>query len=302
MATDTRTLIPTSATAADFRLWGQGVAAALVACGLVKTADTGQINWATVAAPGVANTFMGYEIYRFSDTLQATAPVFIRIEFGSGASAAAPNLKLSVGTTTSGAGVLGGQVSEPRTGHANFADSASSGRVCYASGDGSYINYVLFPGGTTGTYNRSMCFFIVDRTRNNDGTANGDGIFFAAGDGMSIAAPTVLEPGVKSQVIPFAGIVPTAKTHWATILPGRSMAAGADLSLAPVVPFTPKQSSPLLGVLAYWDPDVARSSNIVVPMYGVNHTYKALGSWVGGVCRDESGTLQANHCAAIRFE
>jgi len=46
-----------------FRVWGSAVSNALAEIGLTKTADTGQIDWTTVAF--IANSFSGYEIWQF---------------------------------------------------------------------------------------------------------------------------------------------------------------------------------------------------------------------------------------------
>ncbi|MCB1713466.1 MAG: hypothetical protein KDH96_13660, partial [Candidatus Riesia sp.] len=70
---------PSSSTDALFRDWGSKLSAAIQAVGLVKTGDTGQINWSTVT---VGTGIRGYEIFRFNDSLQATTPVFIKIEYG----------------------------------------------------------------------------------------------------------------------------------------------------------------------------------------------------------------------------
>lgn len=72
----TTTLINTVTTDAAFRTWGLAYNAKLAAAGLVQTADTGQIDWATVLAATAINTVQGYEIWRFDDALQATVPVF----------------------------------------------------------------------------------------------------------------------------------------------------------------------------------------------------------------------------------
>lgn len=92
---------------ATFRAWGSELSAKLQAAGLVKTTDTGQIDWATVARP-TTNTAAGYEMYRFNDALQATAPVFIKIEYGTGGSATTPITWIDAGTGTDGAGTLTG--------------------------------------------------------------------------------------------------------------------------------------------------------------------------------------------------
>jgi hypothetical protein len=96
-------------TDAEFRVVGSEYAAKLAAVGLVQTADTGQINWATVLRPtgGLANG--GYEIWRFNDAMQATAPIFLKVWYGTGT----PNtncmrIYFETGTATNGAGTLSG--------------------------------------------------------------------------------------------------------------------------------------------------------------------------------------------------
>src|SRR4051812_43985318 len=83
MPTGQRTLTIPFGSDALFRSWGSGLSAQFAAMGLVKTADTGQIDWSTITTPVASSQKMGYEIWRFNDALQATKPVFIRIDFGS---------------------------------------------------------------------------------------------------------------------------------------------------------------------------------------------------------------------------
>ena len=108
MATDLRQLPAYLADDATFRTWGSGIAAQFAAVGLVQTADTGQINWTTVARPGVGS-YGGYEIWRFNDSFQATAPVFIKLEYGVGTAADRPALRITVCTSTNGAGTPAGR-------------------------------------------------------------------------------------------------------------------------------------------------------------------------------------------------
>lgn len=91
---------------ADFRTWCQAVHDGLDAAGLVQTADTGQINLSTVSVPGVANTVAGYEIWRFDDASQATNPVFIKLEYGTGSSTSRPQIKAEAGTGSDGSGAI----------------------------------------------------------------------------------------------------------------------------------------------------------------------------------------------------
>jgi hypothetical protein len=108
MATQTLSLPAYLSGDADFRTWGKGVSDAIAATGLVKSADTGQIDWTTVARPA-ANGVAGYEIWKFTDAMQATLPVFIKLEYGVGAAADRPQVAVTVGTGTNGAGAINGQ-------------------------------------------------------------------------------------------------------------------------------------------------------------------------------------------------
>ena len=66
MAVASFTAKAASSTDALLRDWGSKLSAAIQSVGLVKTADTGQIDWNTVVNGA---TVRGYEIFRFNDTL-----------------------------------------------------------------------------------------------------------------------------------------------------------------------------------------------------------------------------------------
>jgi hypothetical protein len=152
MATDTRTLSLYIANDAEFRAWGQAIAAQWTAVGLVKTTDTGQIDWATVLRPG-AGLDAGYEVYRFDDAFQATSPVFIRVVYKM-YNTTIPAIRVSVGAGTNGAGSLTGVgVTSTRelypygsagTGVSRTAwASGGPGRFAWAHGDTSQMAQVI---------------------------------------------------------------------------------------------------------------------------------------------------------------
>lgn len=89
----------------EFRAWGLELQTRLLAAGLV--ADEKTTNWTTATRPGT-NTEYGYEVYHLADSLHATAPIYIRFGFGTGATATTPRLQFTVGQNTDGGGVLGG--------------------------------------------------------------------------------------------------------------------------------------------------------------------------------------------------
>jgi hypothetical protein len=97
---------------ATFRAAGLEIKNALTTLGCVQTADTGQIDWATVTYPGV-NVDAGYEIWRFNDALQGTAPVFFKLVYGhhNNGSPAYIRIQVQVGTGSNGTGTLTGTTS-----------------------------------------------------------------------------------------------------------------------------------------------------------------------------------------------
>lgn len=104
-----RRLMAGNNTDADFRAWGSGVSAAIQALGWVQTADTGQIDWLTVLKPTGYAQKMGCEVYRPTDALQASAPWFVRFDYGSSPNAPSrPGLFVRFGSGTDGAGTLTG--------------------------------------------------------------------------------------------------------------------------------------------------------------------------------------------------
>lgn len=90
---------------ANFRAWAKKISEGLAAVGMVKTADTGQINFETVEAPAV-NEYAGYEIWRFNDSEQSERPIYFKIQYGRGATEPAPAIKVTVGKGSDGSGNL----------------------------------------------------------------------------------------------------------------------------------------------------------------------------------------------------
>lgn len=94
---------------ATFRAWGLDLSTLFDTIGFTQSGDSGQINWVTVTRPGVS-TSGGYEIRYLDDSLHGTAPIYVKLEFGTGNNAAYPALWITVGTGTDGAGTITGTV------------------------------------------------------------------------------------------------------------------------------------------------------------------------------------------------
>src|SRR3954447_6998637 len=105
----TQQIRPNPADDVQFRDCVQKIRDGITGLGWVRTSDTGQIDPTTVLKPA-ASTPAGYDIFRFDDALQATAPFFLKIEYGLGSGTNVFGWWVTVGTGTNGAGSLIGNV------------------------------------------------------------------------------------------------------------------------------------------------------------------------------------------------
>ena len=109
MSAITKSYAPIQTTDAMFRAIGKMVSDQMLAGGWVKTADTGQIDWTTVTAPGAFNTERGYEVWKSTDGGSGgLVDIYVRIGYGSGNSGDRPRYIFKVGFGSDGAGNLTG--------------------------------------------------------------------------------------------------------------------------------------------------------------------------------------------------
>jgi hypothetical protein len=107
MATHSFSSLISHDTDVDFRAWGLELSDALDLIGFTKSADTGQIDWSTVVKASTDQA-AGYEIRFLDDTLHATTPIYVKLEFGTGPFTNRPSIWVTVGTGTNGAGTITG--------------------------------------------------------------------------------------------------------------------------------------------------------------------------------------------------
>lgn len=272
MSIDLRQLPTHVGALADYKTWGQGIGAQIAAVGLVKTADTGQIDWAALATPPIANAYVGYEIYRFNDSFQATKPVFIKIEYGAGANAFYPALRIQIATATNGAGVLGGQIGILRPTPSGAAKAAGLTHPSYCSGNASRLNLCTNVDPSSSNY--TMLFF-VERTKNSVGVDTGDGI---------VAHSQHPSSGLF-QVIPFVGTVPqsvTVNNALCTLIAntGGLSTVGVDVVLSPTLAFLGKCL--FASWCAYTHADIGELAPFAMNHLGADHTYLPLGDTLSG--------------------
>lgn len=268
---------PTQTTDAQFRAWGSSVGTTLASLGLVRTSDTGQINWATVLTPSGANQSRGYEIFRFDDALQATAPVYIKLEYGAGSvSAGYPGMWITVGTGTDGAGNLTGQISL-RFGLNAGGSTASNYSSRYACSSNRLA--VIFWQSSAGAYNMG---FSVERSHASDGNDTADGILITVQYQTGSAA---------TQYVPMVGTVPSYQQKWNSTLPPTfgTGAYGADIYLYPVRAWGLGESCASLCFFNYFNADLTANNPTPATLWdGSSHSIYPTGitnsaTFYGGV-------------------
>lgn len=266
MATDQRNLPAYLSNDADFRSWGSGIAAQLAAVGLVQTADTGQVNWSTVTRPSAA-TDGGYEIWRFNDALQATLPIYIRIDFGVAATQDRPRLKFTVGTGSNGSGTINGQAGTAVTGTNTSSKTAGVTLPSYCSHTAGQFALVSGVDNASPNYTHSA---IIERSHDATGAATADGILTAIGPGATIT----------KQVIPPTGTVPGTSTTTGAIWPspttGQSTSAGGNVSLG-IGTFHCNGKLNFSRTLTYRHSDIGELSTFTTSFMGATRTYMPMG-------------------------
>lgn len=269
----------TNSSDANFRIWGSGFAAQLLASGLVQTSDTGQINWTTVTAPAGTATFPGYEIWRFNDALQSTAPVFVKFEYGSGSSSANnPAIRFQFGSGSNGSGTLTGSTSTVATTMA----TANAGTVTnWWSGGTARFCCVI---GTTGGSLNAPLTFGMERSKDANGNDTTEAVLLVYKQTIGAGSSTAFAQfawdtatGMKSAI--------EASNGLSILLPSVGTGVtGTQVATYPIFHTKGIFMNPGLNFLGYYTADLVAASTPAIPIYGSNHTYFAVaGTNVSGV-------------------
>jgi hypothetical protein len=281
-------LILSNSSDASFRGWGKAIGDRLAAFGWARGADTGQIDWATVAAPTTTDQVRGYEMWRMNDALQGQAPVFLKLEYGSGSNNShGPGLWLTVATGSNGAGTLTGQVGSRVQQTFWGQASATVPYRCVFSGDaGRFAMCLGINRDDVGTF----IWLDVERSKDAAGADTAVGVY-RCGRGYNIA---------HAQFLPMSGPIPPNENEIACVPPstGAGM-VGMDVVLYPVFPLNVRVLNPVRGVVGYLKTDLAHDYTVQASLYGLTQTFYVVGHSV-------YGPLMRNNTAyngvALRFE
>jgi hypothetical protein len=274
---------------AGFRTMGAEVNAKLASVGLVQTADTGQINWATIApAPTLGMQSVGYEIWRFNDALQATAPIYIKLEYGTyGYSGSAAyndtvGMWITVGTGTDGAGnITGIKITRRPSWQTNNAGGPP------AAGD--WPSYICHFAGYLGVWLKhgsgSAMGFAIARLNDAAGAFTADG--YAAWAGGSSNQPASLGSYFASPELLSS---PAAGTS--VFVPGQRLDAVEGVQQVwPYFALTPAPI-PLIGACAINQAGLPAMTTFTAAVVGATaRTYMSLGTAAAFATQDNIGGL-----------
>lgn len=299
MSTDTWAAVIDHTSDAGFRAWVADVINRITALGgspahIIQTADTGQINVATVTRPGV-NTEGGYAVFAFNDTQQGAAPIYFRIGFGTEASATVPRMTIIVGTSTNGAGTIGGVVSGAAR-NISQAVGVVSTAISYTSHlcarEGYFFLGWKLASGSAGRYRIGV---MISRTVDAAGAPDAEGCVIY-GNGATIANMSYqyLRFIATTAASTVGTTIDYAFVPWAVT----STLVGSDSqAFTHFHPF-PKMR-PLIGCCTYRQSEVTDFTTFSVALVGVAaHTYLAT---YQAMAYGEKGT-SANYGLAFIYE
>lgn len=280
MATSSASLLPDNSTATNFRAWAQFIHNALITAGWTVTADTGQINLTTVAAPVGANASQGYEIWQTNDGVSPT--IYLKLEYGSGPSINFPAIWVTIGTGTNGSGTISGQVTTRKQIAAQSSSAVSTG-ACIAAGGTGWFTLAMF-----NTTSITICL-VIERIKTSTG---GESTL-----GAVIAGYGSITGVCFSQVLLASGTVPGPVSLVGTVVANSTKVIGTVIGLWPWIPYSQQVVYPnALCMGLVFTGDISTNTTFSCTRYGSSHTYYC----VAGATAIDSAVNQWT--TAIRYE
>ena len=220
-----------------------------------------------LAAAPAANNYV-YEIWGMGDALQATSPFYLKIECGTGGTANGPNIFVTLGTGSNGAGTLSGNVSS-RVSIGNNTGNTTTAYACDLSGGTGWFGCILWRN-STGTMGRIFC---VDRSKDASGNDTGDYATLATCGYTGATQQSVFKAGTLQGI---ATLEYSSASRWATVLPITATTGiiNGQTHASPVFPLVGQVDNPSLMAVVVLAADYAENDPIIATIFGSTHTYK----------------------------
>jgi|SRR5579862_3083457 len=276
MSTQNSALVRDNSTLANFKSWASTISAFFTTAGWSKSSDTGQVNWSTIGSVPTVGTYV-YEIWTPGDGLTA---FYLKVEYGTGSASSntAPAIRLSIGTSTNGAGTLTGFVTStvvvPPT--SQTVTSTVTQWQCYFSGDTGRIGVMMWR-------DDNPIFFGVQRSLNSSGTTTSSYVTLLANgvngtSSSSFQQSVVFGVGVSTLITPAANdggmiaLFPHGNSNTSA-----SALFNGNAAISPVFPLVGYYDNPMdIAAVGCYN-DFTEGSTYVIASanmpYGVSHTY-----------------------------
>ena len=271
-----------NASDAAFRTWVAAVKSALSAIGLTQTADTGQIDTATVLTPSAASQNRGSAVYTPND---GSTDYYLVFGFGSSsAGALSPQIYLTIGWATDGASnLVGAQQSVQFRFYTNNANSGSTFDL-YSCKSGSAIAMSINEAAAGSTPNRS--WWAVDRDRNQStGAALTTGVTVWNAGTVGVIGNAVNSITNTQRVPAAAGTGPLIVNNLPSIFPrtAASWGRGGTVGVGAIIPWDGGMYPQTIACHGVSATDFVIGDNaIAVSVYGTSYNYRATGASTGG--------------------
>ena len=290
------TLIGSNDTDAHFQAWIGFVDSLLTTTGgWVNTSDTGQTPVASFLHPTVTASKQGYRVYRMNDALQATAPVFMRIDFGSGSgSATYVYMWVTIGTGTDGAGNITGLLVN-QLGITQNQASPTQSNNSYGSAASARFSMALFIQGTNPSI---LIIFTLERTKDASGNDTAEGLLLSYSDAGN---PTMFRysqwvsttPGPQPPVENGVSFALTTQNPTQAFAPG-------NIGIGVIIPFRGVAVQPGTNAVMANTSDVAAEGQFQTVLYGNTRTYQQVRMKSIRASGSASGDATSNVC--IRYD
>lgn len=264
--------------------------------------NSGPTNFAT---PTLLNTFAtntvasyGYQIWRFNDTLQGTAPCFFRLDFGqqtvSADTAKAPDVKITLGNSSNGTGTIGGtgvlSTMWTNGGAASWGPTSNFKNAYSYATNGSRFAMALGWNFSSGcTY-----LLVLERLKDSSGADTGTGV--------ACVAIKSQNGGLFQGVCMCNGTAsPTLEQQPGCLMSSQNnMNRGGVIGIGEWVPFIYARQNAMLGLVAYKVADITGNTSFPATVYGGTHYYFPFGSlWAANINR---GITSSGDGIAMLFE
>lgn len=166
MANQQSFLVCDSSTLTNFKSWAQTISSFFTTAGWSQSSDTGQVNWGTISSVPGTGAYV-YEIWQPNDGLTT---FYLKVEYGNfTGSANCPSLRLTLSSTTNGAGTPSGFISGPFLPlGATFTPASSSATYeCNFFGAAGVIAIMMWRNGNPTSVTQIFC---VERSVNSSGS------------------------------------------------------------------------------------------------------------------------------------